>query len=107
MAPKKKRRIEVEEWEEPLHPDPRGGNLAHALPQSNPICTFSPTLARWPIPDAQKVGAEQENYGGSRAPPEGSIAHRALQDAPPGAELQVPSGSVRSMCRIGGTAWGL
>src|SRR4051812_34849795 len=100
MAPKKMRRIEVEEWEEPLHPDPRGGNVAHALPQSNPICTFSPTLAIWPTPPAPKVAAEQEDYGGPEAPPEGPIPHFALQDAPPGAELHVPRDSVRRMCRI-------
>src|SRR4051794_19615714 len=68
MANEKKRRIEVEEWEEPLHPDPRGGNLTHALPQHNPICTFSPTSGHLAHCRSQKVAAEQAFRGVALGP---------------------------------------
>jgi len=36
-------RAGVEEWEEPLHPGPRGGKLTHSPPQCNTFATNFPT----------------------------------------------------------------
>src|SRR4051812_44647691 len=87
----KKRRIEVEEWEEPLHPDPRGGNLTHALPQRNPICTFSPTSGHLAYCRSQKVGAEQVFRGVEVGPPPVRDSADPVASCADGREVAAPA----------------